>query len=158
MLKRKRKSFVATIEVMVTLVLITMMSSLTLYSIRVMDVQRYMNTVLTNSIAEASRWGGFDTLPYQNNVGGGTILGKAQNDLNRFAPDFHPKITGSPNKIGSTTVVQGRIDYHLPPVYGTISNIVSPSTGEEFNMYEGVRNLHMQSSAHSIMQPGILLG
>lgn len=95
-LNEKHSGFAITIEVIVTLAMCCIFLTCTLYILKVMNVQRYMNTVMTSTATQASRWGGVNTKTYRNNVSSTSLINQAQSQLDLIASNFNPKITGSP--------------------------------------------------------------
>ena len=158
------RGFVITVEVMATLVVLTMFLSTSLYVMKVCQVQSYFNTVMTSTAAEASRWGGTNTRPFRENVSTTPILVQAQSELNRNAANYNARITGNPARIMSNSDrITIRIDYSLPSPFsasggpGSSYNRVQSVDGSSTDMYSTLRNMHMQVSVYSIMQPGRLL-
>ena len=155
-LKEEHNGFAITLEVIATLAMMTVFLVTTLYILRVMNVQRYMNTVLTSTAAQASRWGGVNSKAFRDNISSTPLLVTAQEQLNYVAPDFNAKISGNPSKIsynGETITI--RISYGLPPVFDTMSKVNVP-TGS-YNLYNQTRNMKMSVTVHSIMEAGKLL-
>lgn len=155
-LQKEHAGFAVTFEVMITLVSLCVMLNFTLYILRVMDVQRYMNTVMTSTASQASRWGGVNTKPYASNVSSTTLLATAQSQLDYVAVGFNAKITGSPDKItnigDSITII---INYTLPSVFSTMSD-VNVSNGS-YDMYTQTKTMQMYIDVRSVMEPGRLL-
>lgn len=155
-LKQKHKGYAITFEVICTLLMFITFITMTLYVLRVMNVQRFMNTVMTSAAAQASRWGGNYTKAYAINVGKDPIQAIAQEQLNTIAGDFRPEIVISPEKITSNndtiTVV---ISYRLPPIFRTMSKINLPEAS--YDMYDKTKEMKMSLTVRSIMRPGPLL-
>lgn len=148
--------FAVTIEVLCTLIMFTTFLNFTLYFLRVMDVQRYMNTVMTSTAAQASRWGGANTKAYRDNISNVPLLVTAQGQLNYVASDFNPVITGTPDKISNNgDKITICINYSLPPVFSTMSKVNGFSSS--YDAYNKTRNMRMQISVNSIMEAGKLL-
>lgn len=147
----EREGFAITLEVLVTLVVITMFLTMNLYILRVMNVQRYMNTILTSTAAEASRWGGTNSNAYRKNVSSTPLLEIANAQLNAVAPGYNCHISGSPETITSNgEKITITITYQLPSVFQTMSMVGGT------NMYlTGTRT--MSIAVNSIMSPGSLL-
>lgn len=145
--------FAITLEVMATLVMITIFLSFNLYILRVMNVQRYMNTVLTSTASEASRWGGVNTNAYKLAIGTEeSLLGTAQKQLENVAGDFEPEISGEPSSITTNgDKITITIKYHLPDVFSTMSHVGS------YNMYNKTKDHTLTISVNSIMNSGSLL-
>lgn len=155
-LNQKHKGFAMTLEVLATLFMLTVLVNLTLYNIRVMNVQRYFNTILTSTAAQASRWGGVNTRAYKVNVLAIDLLSDAKSELVKVAPDYSPNITGTPDKIKSNSEkITITIYYRLPSVFSTNSKVSSLS-GSQVDMYNG-NTKTMSISVHSIMESGNLL-
>lgn len=128
----------------------------TLYMLRVMDVQRYMNTVMTSTAAQAARWGGSDSKAYKDNVSNTSLLVNAQNQLNYVASDFSPIIYGGPAKItynGQPITIS--IKYSLPSVFSTMSKV--NGVNKSYDLYSTTRNMSMSVSVNSVMEAGKLL-
>ena len=156
-LEEEHAGFAITLEVLATLFMITMFISFTLYFLRVMDVQRFMNTVLTSTAEQASRWGGVNSNAYKNNISNEPLLTTAQTQLNSIASDFNPKISGTPDKINEDgDKITVKITYSLPKIFSTMSKVNSID-GNSIDTYSTLKNLHMQISVNSIMESGALL-
>jgi hypothetical protein len=161
-LQEEHAGFAVTFEVLCTLVMMFAFFFLILFAMMVMNGQRFMNTVMTSTAAEAARWGGMDTNAYRVNVGGAKLVDNAQSQLNLIVPEFNATITGSPAKIANDgDLVTVRIVYHLPPFWRGIGIVNNPTNGTNFNMYDSLERggigLSMQVSVTSIMKAGRLL-
>ena len=155
-LNEEQGGFAITLEVIATLAMMCTFLTTTLYLLRVMNVQRYMNTVMTTTAAEASRWGGGNTRAYRENISSTPLKTTAQQQLYYAARDFNPIITISPDVVRlNSEKITVRIKYSLPPVFSTMSN-VSNITGS-YDMYNKTRNMNMHVSVNSIMESGKLL-
>ena len=155
-LNEEHGGFAITLEVIATLAMMCVFLTMTLYFLRVMNVQRYMNTVMTSTAAQASRWGGVNTKAYSENISSTPLLITARQQLNYAATDFNPIITGTPDKITSNgQKITITVKYSLPPVFSTMSNVNGVSSS--YNMYNQTRNMRMSISVNSIMESGKLL-
>lgn len=155
-LNEKHSGFAITIEVIVTLAMCCIFLTCTLYILKVMNVQRYMNTVMTSTATQASRWGGVNTKTYRNNVSSTSLINQAQSQLDLIASNFNPKITGSPNTIASSNQkITIKIEYSLPNAFEALSTV--NNTSGSYDMYTKTRDMNMQISVYSIMEPGKLL-
>lgn len=156
MLMSKHQGFAMTLEVMATLFMITVMINLTLYNMRVMNVQRYFNTILTSTAAQASRWGGTNTKAYKANVSNVDLLTTARQQLIEVAPDYNPSIYGTPEKIRKDSdKITITINYRLPSVFSTYSKVHSLN-GKPVEMYSSSTK-SMSISINSVMGSGDLL-
>lgn len=155
-LMAKHQGFAMTLEVLATLFMLTTLINLTLYNIRVMNVQRYFNTILTATAAQASRWGGMDTKAYRANVSNVNLLTIARQQLVEVAPDYSPSIVGNPNRISSDSEkIHVTIYYRLPSVFSTHSKVTALD-GSQAEMYSSnVKS--MSISIGSVMGSGDLL-
>lgn len=158
--RQEHGGFATTLEFLLSLVLITMFVTMNLYIVRVMNTQRFMNTVLTSTAAQASRWGGVDTEAYKLNVSSVGLIKNAQNQLNKIAPGYGgsadgncPKIWGTPNKIAKNgDTITLTIRYKLPSVFNTMSRVGT------YDMSSGIGGyLYMTVEVRSIMGAGKLL-
>lgn len=157
LLQEEHDGFAVTLEVLATLCMLVVFLNMTLYVLRVMDVQRYMNTVMTSTAAQAARWGGTDTKAYKTNVSSTPLMTTAQQQLNYAAADFNPVITGTPAKITyDSQPITISVRYGLPSVFATMSK-VNGVDGRNYDMYSVTRNMSMQVSVSSIMEAGKLL-
>jgi len=154
-LQSEHAGFAITLEVLCTLVMMFTMLFLVLFLIMVMNAQRFMNTVLTTTAAEASRWGGVPSRAYELNVGGTPLLTSSQQKLNATVPEYHAVITGYPNSItynGQPVTVT--VTYHIPTLWNFgkvhIGNAVA-------NVDNTVRNLSMTVRVASNMGAGGLI-
>lgn len=149
--------FAVTLEVLATLCMLFVFLNATLYILRVMDVQRYMNTVMTSTAAQAARWGGADSKAYKDNVSNVPLITTAQQQLNYVAADFSPVISGNPAKITyDSQPITITIRYSLPSVFSTMSK-VNGVNGNSYDMYAKTRDMKMQVSVSSVMEAGKLL-
>lgn len=156
-LNEEHDGFAFQFEVLATLFMMTVFIVMTLYMLRVMNVQRYMNTVLTSTAATASRWGGVNTNAYLKNVSSTPLLTTSQHQLDIVAADYGAVITGSPSRITyDSQQITVTIYYHLPPVFSTSSR-VQTIQGTNYNMRNGLNNLHMTVNVNSVMSSGRLL-
>lgn len=155
-LNSKHQGFAMTLEVLAALFMITVLINLTLYNIRVMNVQRYFNTILTSTAAEASRWGGVNTRAYKANVSTTDLLTTAKSQLQEVAPDYKSSITGTPDKISNNSdKITITIYYSLPSVFSTHSKVTSLD-GSQVDMYDS-NVKKMSISIGSVMESGDLL-
>lgn len=155
-LKQEHGGFAVTLEVLATLVMLFVFLIMILYFLRVMDVQRYMNTVMTSTAAQAARWGGVDSKAYEDNISSTPLLTTAQSQLNLVASDFGAVITGSPDKISyDAQKINIRVSYHLPSVFSTMSKV--NGLDSSYDAYNATRNMSMQVNVNSIMESGRLL-
>jgi hypothetical protein len=156
----KHGGFVITFEVIMTLVMVTTILTATLYLVKVMSAQRYMNTVLTSTTELVARWGGTDTRPYAENVSSTPIMTTAQEQLNDIAPDYSPVITCTPSKI--TTYSQNvscTITYRIPTAWNNpLEDGHSKVCGvDSCTDLDNGNPLNMQAFARTTMNPGLLL-
>ena len=155
-LNEEHAGFAITFEVLITLTMIFTFLFLTLFVLMVMNGQRFMNTVLTSTAAQAARWGGVNTKAYALNVGGKTILAEAQAKLNEIVPEFNAIITGSPNRISSDgDFIIIKISYQLPNAWRSIGVVQTPR--RSYDMFSDLRNMHMEIRVRSVMKAGRLL-
>ena len=159
-LNKEHSGFAITLEVLATLFMFTVFMSIILYTIRTMNVQRYMNTILTSTASSVSRWGGYNTQAYKNNVNSTeNLLQTAQKQLEVVAPlaDWGSIITcDTPSITGNNQYITVKISYHLPPVFQDMSKVTALS-GDQYDMYNKTNNLSMSISIKSIMKYGNLL-
>lgn len=158
-LNEEHSGFAITFEVLCTIEMIFMFFFLILFVLMLMNGQRYMNTVITSSASEASRWGGVNSMAYSANVGGTSLIQNAQNQLDLVVPEFNATISGSPDKISyDGQLITIRINYHLPPFWAGIGMVNSMNGSFDFySSMEGSTGLSMEISVHSIMKSGRLL-
>lgn len=158
LLQEEHSGFAITFEVLITVTMIFTFFFLILFVLMVMNGQRFMNTVLTSTAAEASRWGGVKTAAYASNVGGADIITSAQSQLNSIIPEFFPQIKGTPNKIlndGDNITIT--ISYKIPSAFSSFGT-VARSTGGSYNMYSDLSSRQTMSiKVKSIMKAGRLL-
>ena len=161
-LNEEHNGFAITFEVLCTLFMIFTMFFLILFVLMVMNGQRFMNTVLTTTAAEAARWGGMNSRAYTVNVGGNNLRTEAQNQLNSVVPEFGAIINGSPNYIttdGQQITVY--IQYQLPSPWHVIGRVNGAGQGYSggYDMYSALssRPLGMTIRVNSIMKSGRLL-
>lgn len=156
-INEEHAGFAVTLEVLATLSMLVAFLNATLYILRVMDVQRYMNTVLTSTAAQAARWGGTDSKAYKDNVSETSLLDNARQQLKHVVSDFGPFIDGNPPKItynGQPITIT--IEYNLPSVFSTMSK-VNGIDGNSYDMYEKTKKMKMQVTVNSVMEAGKLL-
>lgn len=166
-LNEQHAGFAVTLEVMCTLVMMFMFIFMIIFFMMVMNVQRFMNTVLTTTAAEASRWGGTETRAYQINVGGTNLIDSAQQmldnvinyDSNGNPTGFFATISGTPNKIshdGDEVLIT--INYHLPSPWKTLGIVSSNSQSTDvYSRMEGTSGMEMSIRVKCIMKSGGLL-
>ena len=156
LINEEHAGFAITLEVMATLFMLFAFISFTLYFLRVMNVQRFMNTVLTSTAEQASRWGGVDSNAYRENVADNSLLNIATHELKEVAPDFNPSINGTPDKISNDgDKITITISYGLPEAFKNLSKVTSLE--DQYDMYNVTQSMHMQVSVNSIMEAGVLL-
>lgn len=155
-LNEEHAGFAVTLEVLATLSMICVFVNFILYFLRVMDTQRYMNTVMTSTAAQASRWGGTNTKAYSENISSTPLITTSQQQLNYVAADFNAVITGSPAKITyDSQPITISIRYSLPSVFSTMSKV--NGVGGSYDMYRDTRDMRMSVTVNSIMEAGNLL-
>lgn len=80
-LNQEREGFAITFEIICTMLLIAAISSLTIYFVQVMELERYFADVTSSTCSMASRYGGSESMAYKIQVsqrsGGGNGVGKA---------------------------------------------------------------------------------
>lgn len=156
-LNEEHEGFALEFEVIATLFMMTVFIVVILYTTRVMNVQRYMNTVLTSTAATASRWGGTNTNAYRTNVSNTPLLSTAQQQLNYIAGDYNPKISGYPDKISlDSDLITVKITYSLPSIFSTTGKVQSVD-GSSYDMYNILKDLSMSVQVNSVMNSGKLL-
>jgi len=161
LLNEEHQGFAITLEVMAALFMFTMFTTVILYTIRVMNTDRYMNTILTSTAASASRWGGTNTAAYARNVNSTqNLLTLANQQLAIVAPDYHAQITGGPGTISyDNQLITLTLTYYLPPIFGDtggMGRVTSlNSTTSPWQQLMGPRSRSI--SVKSIMNSGILL-
>jgi hypothetical protein len=154
--------YALTLEVIATLAMASMMITLCLFTVRVMNVQRYMNTVMTSTAADAARWGGNFTKAYRMNVSDVSLQDTALQQLKYVAPDFFVQeddgISVTPDVIQSDDAsIVVTVNYSLPGVFDTMSRVNSVS-GKSVNLYTKLQRMQMRVKVYSIMNGGKLLG
>ena len=155
-LNEDHAGFAITLEVLATIYMLFMFVTFTLYFLRVMDVQRFMNTVMTSTAEQSARWGGVNSNAYKSNISTEPLLITAQRQLNEIAADYNPSISGSPDKIQNDgDEITIKISYGLPPIFSTMSKV--NSLKGSYDAYEVTRNMSMKISVNSIMESGVLL-
>lgn len=157
-LNEEHSGFAITLEVIATLVMLCIFLNLTLYILRVMNVQRYMNTVMTATATQASRWGGINSNAYHNNVSSTPLLVSAQYQLTYVANGFNAVIGGSPDKISNNgDKITIWIDYTLPSVFQTSGMSKVSGVNESHDMYDKTKIMRISVTVNSIMEAGKLL-
>ena len=80
-LNQEREGFAVTFEIILTMLLIAAISSLTIYFVQVMELERYFADVTASTCSMASRYGGSESTAYKIQVSqrasGGNGVGKA---------------------------------------------------------------------------------
>jgi hypothetical protein len=156
--------YALTLEVIATLAMASMMITLCLFIVRVMNVQRYMNTVMTSTAADAARWGGNFTKAYRMNVSSVPLHKVAKDQLDYVAPDFFTQeddgISVTPDFISyDDEPIVVTIQYSLPPgVFDTTMSRVNSVSGKSVNLYTKLQRMQMRVKVYSIMNGGKLLG
>ena len=158
LLNEEHNGFATTLEVMLTLVVIVMFLTLNLFILKVMNVQRFMNTVLTTTAAEGSRWGGLETNIYRENSRSEiTLLEQANQNLESYFKDdlyeiYQPKLSGT-SKINDDRQVTVTINYYIPAPFIDLINW----NGDNNNKAVLGNEREMSVTVTSIVEPGILL-
>lgn len=151
-MKESQSGFAITIEVMVSLLTVTLIMLNTTYLLTAMNTQRYMNTVLTSTAAEASRWGGVDTKAYRANVSDTSIISRAQSNMSDIPVGYCPRISGTPKTISDNSeIITITIDYNLPGIFEMSGNKTSYESG-----CPGAK-MQMKVNINSVMEAGKLL-
>lgn len=99
MMRRKRKGYAITIEVIFTLSLIAMMTNVTIYILTSYNTVRYMDTVMTSTTVQIAKWGGTQSNAYLANDMDYDVISNARHELNKTASFMSPSINGGPNKV-----------------------------------------------------------
>lgn len=159
---KKHGAFAISIEILVTLIMFTQITAFTFYSMRVMNGQRYLQTILYASAVQGSRWGGNNTNAWKNATGKEqSISDWYTNKLQGSYSDFSPVLTITPDKIDSSMQVSATLSYQWPPffqsgakVMGSNGSGISGQTNQASWM--GGRK-QIQVKIPSIMKNGTLL-
>lgn len=165
-LNKEHYGFAITLEVIVTLFMLFVFIGLCLYLLNVMNVQRYMHTVLASTASQAARWGGTDSKAYRDNISTTPLLVTAQNQLNLAASGYGTGNNGNAGPtIGTTTppvITESNnkitiyIDYCYPSFFQGYSKVRN-KRGTMVQMHQsGV--VRMSITVYSIMEAGKLLG
>lgn len=80
-LNEQRKGFAITFEIMLTMLLVTIVTSATVYFAQVFETERYFAEVASSTCVMASRYGGNDSNAYKIQVRRGTIADTANRHL-----------------------------------------------------------------------------
>ena len=157
-LKSDHAGFAMTIEVLCTLVIMWTFLTLSLYTLRVMNTQRYMNTVLTSTAIEASRFGGGDTQAFRQTVSNQSLSSYFNNMIKNVAPDFNTSISVTPDRITSDNeMITVTLSYQLPSVFSTMG-VVNSKDGSSYNIYNDTKTQQISVTIISSMKVGDLLG
>ena len=144
-IKRKVKGFVLTFELIMTLAMMSVFMTITLFYLSAFDAQRYMNTVLTSTIIQMSNCGGYSNR-YTRLNGINNVLDAANNELSRLQ-GYNARISGSPDSISvSNQKVQAKLEWRYPKII-LLNFIISLEDVE--------RELELEMD--SLVQPGSLL-
>lgn len=154
-MKEKHKGFAATLEVMVTMAMLMMFMLVTVYTVRITNAQRYMNTVITSTAASAARWGGVNSNAFKKNVGSGMDgITLAKQQLGSLVNEYNIKFTKSADTIttddGAITV---GITYELPYI-GELRNV---ENGLDKTSGISRTKMSMSVTVYSVMEKGKLL-
>ena len=142
LLKRKIGGYAITFEVIMTLWTMSIIMTGTAYILSTLNTQRYMDTILTSTVIEISKWGGTNSNAYKANNFQYNLIANAQDELNRTAGNLSPIITGGPDVV---TVGQPDATCTLSWTYPSL--FFMPSIHKTLTI-----------SIESIMKPGKLLG
>lgn len=165
--KEEHCGFAVTLEVMCTLVMLFAMIIFIVFLMMVMNAQRFMNTIMTSTAVEASRWGGNNTRSYQINTGEPPIQNTAQAHLDAIVPEYNASITVTPERISTPGErVYVTVRYHLPSAWQTIGTFTGGGAGSSppTNAYNRLENrngygqgLTMSVSVCSVTKAGALI-
>lgn len=118
-MKRKRKGYMITLEVAVTILTLSLFIQATTYILLTLNTQRYVDTVLTTTAIQTSKWGGTNSNAYFANGMDYDVVANAQRELDRnLDPKFKAKITASPSKVTtSNNKVVCTISWTYPGIF-----------------------------------------
>lgn len=163
-LNKKRKGYAIAFEVMITLVLITLYIQVTLYSLVMLNAERYMNSVLTSTAIQTAKWGGTHTNAYLvNQVGGvsgnmGTTIQDNANAL--LAREGYDRMFGASILAGPKCIDENNdqitvtLRYKMPRFTVFSMRFVQ---GDQGYSQMGGDTMTYSIKMHSIMRPGKLL-
>lgn len=148
----EHSGFAVTLEVICTLVIVTMFVIMTTYILGVMNVQRYMNTAMTSAAAEASRWGGNYTDAYKKNSSQSDSISVCTYNQLKDLP-FVSDV--------SVSITPISISYDLQPITVTVSyryanTFASVGRVGATNMFDSNKKT-ISVTVYSIMKSGDLL-
>jgi hypothetical protein len=98
-LKKKKKGYAVTFEVIMSLWMMSIIISCTGYLLSLFDASRYMSTILTSTIISIAEYGGTNTNAYIANDVSENIIQNSQDQLDKLSPIITANISGSPDKI-----------------------------------------------------------
>lgn len=140
-LNRKIKGYAITLEVIFTIAMFATFFNATIYLLNALNVQRYMDTVLTSTVIQAAKWGGTNSNAYLANGMNYSILDNARQQLSDLPRGFSASISATPEKISKEQRnVEVTVKWKLPSFFGFPS-----------------KNITATSEMEAIMKPGGLL-
>lgn len=157
-LKQNHKGFAISIEILLTMVMFTQITAFTFYSIRVMNGQRFLSTILYNSAVQASKWGGNDTKAWHSATGyAQTISTFYSNKISSSYKQFNPTLTITPDKITDNNVeITTTLSYSWPSFFKSGAIVNSGNVKVDNSTWMNKR-VTQTVKINSIMNPGKLL-
>lgn len=156
--KQNHKGFAISIEILLTMVMFTQITAFTFYSIRVMNGQRFLSTILYNSAVQASKWGGNDTKAWHNATGHAeTISTFYSNKISSSYQQFNPVLNITPDRITDNNVeITTTLSYSWPSFFKSGAIVNSGKVKVDNSTWMNNR-VNQTVKINSIMNPGKLL-
>ena len=159
-LKDEHCGFAISLEVMLTLCVLFSFFSFFLYTSRIMNLQKYMNTCMTSAAIQASRYGGNSTKAFRVNVTGGTTISDYYNTkLNQISKEFGSftgaqanfNLSVSPERINyDGQQITVRLTYQIPGSFSSYSKVFNTDMYDNGHKYYEIK-------VNPIMRAGELL-
>jgi len=149
--KRRVKGYAITLEVIFTLMIFSIFVSMTMFTMTALDSQRYMNSILTSTLIQGAKSGGFNN-SYTIINGLGDIQYTAQKEIDKLNKILgSPKIECIPDVVKPGDKVRCTIKWKYPGIvlWG------APSSGDYLSI--GATEKTMSVEMDPLVLPGKLI-
>lgn len=137
----ERTGFAISFEICLSMLLLTVVTSVTLYFVQVFETERFFADVTASTCTLASRFGGNDSMAYRIQVKKGTISQNANKQLHyinslsnqvKLVPMSGSDFITVSSKPDANNMVTVHLAYKVGKIsWGKLVNIVSPKNGIE---------------------------
>ena len=150
--KRRVKGYAITLEVIFTLMIFSIFVSMTMFTMTALDSQRYMNSILTSTLIQGAKSGGFNN-SYTRINGLGDIQYTAQREIDKLNEILgDPKIECGPDVITRPgEKVWCTIDWQYPGI------VLWGAPSSDDNLSIGATKKTMRVEMDPLVLPGNLI-